>query len=71
MTAPFHRNIQEPIPRTLTPGEAESKYLDVLAQIELRRLELKRLDTRKNNLIEEIKKFEDSAVHLRDLAVHS
>jgi hypothetical protein len=63
------RNAQEPFPRVLTPSEDESRYLEVLGQIELRRLELKRIDVRHGLVAGEIKSLERMADELREKAV--
>lgn len=66
-----YQNAQDSIPRVLTPSDDENNYLKVLQQIEMRRLELKRLDVKKTILIDEIKSLEEMAGSLRERAVAS
>ncbi len=66
-----NRDKQEPIPRDLTPSAAELAYLNVLNQIELRRLELKRIAMRERDIVEQIKSLEASAEFARNTAVES
>ncbi len=66
-----YRNTQNSIPRVLTPSEAEKNYFEVLQQIEMRRLELKRIDAKKTGLIDEIKSLEEMACQLQEKAVAS
>ncbi len=66
-----YRNAQDSIPRVLTPSEAEKNYFQVLQQIEMRRLELKRIDVKKTGLFDEIKSLETLACQLQEKAVAS
>jgi hypothetical protein len=68
---PSYRNTQDPSPHDLTPSADEAAYLAVLNQIQLRQLELTRLDIRKSELINQIRALEASADFARDTAVGS